>query len=130
MPAEIRRFFEGYRDAFNRFDGDAVARFYAVPCGIADDKGYTHWPAFESVRDNMVALCELYRSNGFKYARFQPASFLALGEKFAVADIAWHIDRLAQREPWEFHTTYNLMKTDEGWRILLCTAYQEKRLNA
>ena len=130
MPADVQRFFEDYRDAFNRLDGDAVARLYCVPSGIAHDKGYTHWPTFESVRANMVALCDLYRSHGFESAHFEPSSFQAQGEKFGVADLAWTVDRRDGQEAWRFRTSYNLMRTDEGWRVLLCTAYEEKRLDA
>ena len=130
MPAEIRQFFEQYREAFNRLDGDAVARLYSIPSGIAHEQRYTHWPAFEAVRNNMIALCARYRTHGFQSARFEPESFLALGDSYAVADIAWQIDRLGGQEAWKFRTGYNLMRTSEGWRILLCTAYEEKRLNA
>ncbi len=130
MTSDVREFFEQYRAAFNRLDGEAVARLYAVPSGIVDDRGYTHWPSLEPVRDNMVALCELYRSNGFLSARFEPASFLAQGDNFAVADLAWHVDRTDGQAPWRFHTGYNLMRTGAGWRILLCTAYEETRLDA
>jgi hypothetical protein len=81
------------------------------------------------VEKNMSALCELYRANGYRSASFTQSSFIAQGSDFAVADVLWHIDRVGG-EPWEFHTTYNLMRTDEGWRVLLCTAYEERRLNA
>ena len=130
MPAEIRAFFERYREAFDQFDGEAVARLHAVPSGIASDSGYTHWPTFEAIRANMVALCALYRENGYASAAFEPVAFLAQGENYAVADISWNIERSGQREPWRFNTTYNLMRTAKGWRVLLCTAYSEKRLNA
>jgi hypothetical protein len=130
MPADIRAFFEEYRIAFNQLDGEAVARLYAVPSGIASDTGYTHWSSYEPIRENMVALCKLYRENGYESAEFEPEAFLAQGEHFAVADISWNIGRSAGQEPWRFNTTYNLMRTPEGWRILLCTAYSEKKLNA
>jgi ketosteroid isomerase-like protein len=129
MPAEIRAFFEHYREAFDQLDGEAVARHFAVPSGIASDSGYTHWPTFESIRANMVALCELYRENGYASATFEPVAFLAQGDSYAVADISWNIERSGEREPWRFSTTYNLMRTAEGWRVLLCTAYGEKKLN-
>ncbi len=129
MPAEIRAFFEQYREAFDQLDGEAVARLYAVPSGIASDSGYTHWPTFEPIRANMVALCELYRENGYASAMFEPVAFLAQGDNYAIADISWNIERSGEREPWCFNTTYNLMRTVEGWRILLCTAYSEKKLN-
>jgi hypothetical protein len=130
MTADIREFFEQYSAAFNRLDGEAVARLYAVPSGIASDKGYTHWPSFEPVRDNMVALCELYRANGFSTAKFGTASFLAQGENYAIADLSWCVERVNGEAPWQFNTTYNLIRTSEGWKVLLCTAYQEKRLDA
>lgn len=130
MTADIREFLERYCAAFNRLDGEAVARLFAVPSGIASDKGYTHWDSFEPVRDNMVALCELYRANGFSSARFEEAAFLAQGENQAVVDLSWHIDRVDGQTPWRFNTTYNLIRTAEGWRVLLCTAYEEKRLDA
>lgn len=130
MTAEIREFFEQYCVAFNRLDGEAVARLYAVPSGIASDKGYTHWASHEDVRGNLVALCDLYRANGFSSARFEESFFRAQGESFAVADLAWQIDRTDGQAPWRFNTTYNLIRTPEGWRVLLCTAYDEKRLDA
>jgi hypothetical protein len=114
MPPEIREFFESYRDAFNRLDGEAVARLYAVPSGIASDTGYTHWPTFEPIRDNMVALCELYQESGYAGASYQPGTFLPQGDGFAVTDVSWSIERTEGREPWRFNATYNLMRTAHG----------------
>jgi hypothetical protein len=130
MTTEIREFFEQYRDAFNKLDGEAVARLYAVPSGLATDRGYTHWSAFESIRDNMAALCKLYRDNGYVSASFEPAAFIPQGPHFAVVDVSWHIERKRAQAPWCFHTTYNLCRTPAGWRVLLATAYGEKRLDA
>ena len=47
----------------------------------------------------------------------------------ALADIQWRIDWNAGQEPWRFKTTYNLVRTDQGWKILLCTAYSEAALH-
>lgn len=129
MPNEIRQFFERYRDAFNSLDGEAVAQFYAVPSGIAQDRKYTHWPEFAPIRDNMVALCGLYRERGYVAAEFEPGVFLQQGEDFAIADLGWKISWSQGAEPWRFNTTYNLVRTEEGWRVLLCTAYSEARLH-
>ena len=127
MPAEIRAFFERYRASFNALDDGAVAAFYAVPSGIASESGYTHWPALEPIRENMVAFCQLYREHGFVSAQFEPTAYIAQGEKFGVADLSWRIDWL-EKEPSHFGTTYNLMRTSIGWRVLLCTAYSEEKL--
>ena len=130
MPRDITEFFEQYRDAFNRLDGDAIANLYCVPSGIASDRGLTTWQSREPIAENMVALCALYRANGYKQAHFQPNHFLSQGTDFAVADVEWTIEREGKADPWRFHTTYNLRRTAQGWRVVLCTAYEEKRLNA
>lgn len=125
MPDEIRRFFEIYRDAFNALDGDAVARLYAVPSGIAQGGSYTHWPEFAPIRDNMRALCAVYRERGYAGATFEPGVFLQQGDDYAIADLCWRIEWSDGTEPWRFNTTYNLARTGAGWRVLLCTAYAE-----
>ena len=128
LPREIEAFFENYRDGFNALDGNAVAALYAEPSGIAQDRTYTHWPSRQPVAENMEALCRLYRDKGFIRADLEPQQFINQGGTFAVADVQWRIDWSGDQDPWHFKTTYNLMRTAEGWRVLLCTAYSEKAL--
>ncbi len=130
MTPEIRAFFDHYRDAFNQLDGEAVARLYAVPSGIVSAGGYTHWSSFEPIVANMVALCKLYADQGFVATDYVPAAFIRQGSDFAIADLCWTIQRTDGQAPWSFHTTYNLARTPAGWRVLLCTAYQEEPLKA
>jgi hypothetical protein len=129
IPRSIREFLDRYRDAFDRLDGDAVAGLYAVPSGIVTRAGYLQWPDFESIRDNMARLCEQYRSHGYRRARYEPASFILQGERSAVVDVAWSIDRGPGKDDWSFHTTYNLIRDRSGWKVLLCTAYEEQPLD-
>jgi hypothetical protein len=58
-------------------------------------------------------------------ADFEPCQFIDQGEQFAVADLQWRIDWNEEQEPWHFKTTYNLVRTEQGWKVLLCTAYSE-----
>jgi hypothetical protein len=129
MPHEIRAFFESYRNAFNALNGSAVAEFYAEPSGIAQDGTYTHWPERQPVAENMIALCKLYGDRGFVRANFEPCQFIDQGERYAVADLQWRIDWNGVQEPWCFKTTYNLVRTQQGWKVLLCTAYSEAALH-
>lgn len=129
MPTEIHQFLEVYRDAFNSLDGEAVARLYAVPSGIAQDGKYTHWTEFEPIARNMVALCNLYRERGYAMAEFEVGTVLQQGADYAVVDLRWRITWSSGAEPWQFNTTYNLVRTPHGWRILLCTAYSEAALH-
>jgi ketosteroid isomerase-like protein len=128
MPREIREFFESYRDAFNALNGNGVAEFYAEPSGIAQDGVYTHWPQRQPVVENMTALCKLYRDKGFVRADFEPHQFIEQGASYAVADVQWRIVWDNGQKPWCFKTTYNLVRTSRGWKVMLCTAYSEAAL--
>ena len=128
MPREIREFFESYRDAFNALDGKAVAEFYAEPSGIAQDGVYTYWPQRQLVAENMTALCQLYQDKGFVRADFAPHQYIEQGTSYAVADVLWRIVWDSGSEPWSFGTTYNLVRSSQGWKVMLCTAYSEAAL--
>jgi hypothetical protein len=128
MPRDITAFFERYRDAFNALDGAAIADLYAEPSGIAQGGTYTYWPTRTPVRENMAALCELYRKKGYARANFDATSFIPQGDRYAIADLRWSIEWASTEEPWVFNTTYNLVRTDQDWKVLLCTAYQEDKL--
>jgi ketosteroid isomerase-like protein len=129
MPRDISEFFESYRDAFNSLDGAAVAELYAEPSGIAQDSVYTHWESRRPIAKNMIALCKMYKEKGFVRADFQPSQFLEQGSHHAVADVAWRIEWNNGQKPWSFKTTYNLVRSSHGWRVLLCTAYSEPPLH-
>lgn len=74
----------------------------------------------------MEGLVRRYRQSHFEDADFTLVRLMMQGPDDAVADVLWTIRRGAGA-PWRFHTGYNLHRTAEGWRILLCTAYDEQR---
>lgn len=129
MPDDLRAFFARYRDAFDRLDGAAVAQLYALPSAIAQAGMTTFWTERAPIVENMVALCALYRERGYAGARYEAGPFIAQGDRYAVADIGWTIAWQGDDAPWHFRTTYNLVRTDDGWRVLLCTAYTEDALH-
>lgn len=125
VPPSVERFFDAYRNAFDRLDGDAVASLYHVPSGIVSGRSYVHWPDAASIRANMVALCEHYRSQGYRSAHYRVCRALELGPDAVVVDIEWTIERTNDQEAWQFRTAYNLVRSIEGWQVLHCTAYEE-----
>jgi hypothetical protein len=109
MQDEIERFLRSYRDAYNRLDPGGIAAHVALP-SLLVARDCVLWTTREQVQSNMEGLVRL----------------MMQGPDDAVADVLWTIRRGAAA-PWRFHTGYNLHRTAEGWRILLCTAYDEQR---
>ena len=126
---ETTAFFDGYRDAFNRLDGDAVADLWHSASGIADTRDgvgrLTWWPTDEPMRANHRALCEVYRQAAYGSAAFEIKQHEALGPNHAFARLAWRITCRDGTLLQAFGTGYQLLRTAAGPRVLLATAFEE-----
>jgi hypothetical protein len=122
---EVEAFFASYRDAFNALDGDAVAALWHVPSGIAQGDGLTWWTEGAPMRANHRALCEIYRQADYGRADFRLVHHEPLGPQHAFARIAWTLVRRDGSPLQAFGTAYQLMRSADGPRVLLCTAFEE-----
>ena len=127
--AELTAFFEGYRDDFNRLDGDAVADRWHVPSGIADAKGghaaLTWWDEDAPMRANHRALCAWYRNAGYGRADFWLSAITPMGTHHAHVLVHWTLTRHDGSLLQAFATGYHLQRGADGLRVLLCTAFEE-----
>jgi hypothetical protein len=128
---EVLDFFQRYRGAFDKLDGDAVADLWQLPCAIAsahaaDVHGsVTWWHDDAPMRANMRALCDVYRSSGYARATFHLLSFTPMGPHHAFADVAWSLHRADGSLLQAFRTGYQLIRSASGLRVLLCIAHDE-----
>ena len=130
-PRETQAFFESYRDAFNRLDGNAVADLWHGSSGITDSGAagsvarLTWWNDDAPMRANHIALCAAYRSHHYGRADFTIEQHLALGPNHAFVHLHWTLQRQDGSLLQQFHTGYQLMRTTAGPRVLLAVAHQE-----
>ena len=128
---ETQLFFETFRDAFNRLDGNAVADLWHTSSGITDSAGpdatasLTWWPNDAPMRANHIALCDLYRSSNYGHADFHLERHLALGPNHAFVHLHWTLKRRDGSLLQQFHTGYQLLRSAQGPRVLLAVAHQE-----
>jgi hypothetical protein len=129
---ETQQFFEGYRDAFNRLDGNAVADLWHDASGITDARPgedsarLTWWPEDAPMRVNHLALCDLYSKADYGRADFELQEHVSMGPAHAFAHIHWTLKRRDGSLLQQFHTGYQLIKTARGPRVLLAIAHSEK----
>lgn len=128
---ETQAFFETYREAFNRLDGDAVADLWHSSSGITDSGGpggsarLTWWNDDAPMRANHRALCDAYRGNDYQRADFELVEHVPLGQNHAFAHVHWFLHRHDGSLLQQFHTGYQLMRSAQGPRVLLAVAHQE-----
>lgn len=122
-------FFDRYRAAFERLDGDAVAGLWHTPSAIADSRDghgrVTVWTETAPMRANMRALCAAYREAGFERAEFELLDGLCFGADHALAHLRWTLWRRDGSMLQRFCTAYQLLRGAAGWRVFGATAYQE-----
>ena len=129
--SEVQAFFETYRDAFDRLDGDAVAALWHTPSGITHARAggataqLAWWSDEAPMRANHRALCELYRSLAYRSAEFEIVDCISLGANHALANLHWTLRRDDGALLQDFHTGYHLLRTPDGPRVLLVTQYEE-----
>ena len=129
--AEVQAFFESYREAFNRLDGDAVADLWHTPSAITDKRSGQAWAQLAlwsedaPMRANHRALCARYRDQGYHRADFEIVDCVSLGAHHAFANLRWTLRRDDGSLLQAFHTGYNLLRTPNGPKVLLATAYEE-----
>ena len=128
---ETQTFFETYRDAFNRLDGDAVADLWndrsAITSAGKDGTATLAWWSEDApMRANHHALCDGYRRAGYDHADFAIEQHLPLGADHAFAHLHWQLWRQDGTLLQQFHTGYQLIRTAAGVRVLLVVAHQEK----
>ena len=126
MPTDVRTFFDGYRDAFNRLDGRAVSAHYDIPAMIAHTGVSGIFLDIDALNANNVALCMQYANDGFLHADFEERAFMPQSDNFCVVDMAWKITRKDQ-PPQCFNTSYALAKRHGSWKVFCVTAYEERR---
>ena len=126
---EVTEFFETYRDAFNRLDGDAVADLWHGASGISDNRdglaALTWWPEDAPMRANHRALCEVYRGADYGRADFEIVHHEPMGPNHAFTRLHWALQRRDGSPLQQFGTGYQLMRTAGGPKVLLATAFQE-----
>jgi hypothetical protein len=129
--AETQAFFEAYRDAFNRLDGDAVADLWnersAISSSGADGIAQlTWWSDDAPMRSNHRALCHVYRRADYARADFHIEQHVPMGADHAFAHLHWTLQRRDGNVLQQFHTGYQLLRTAQGPKVLLAVAHEER----
>jgi hypothetical protein len=129
--AETQAFFEAYRDAFNRLDGDAVADLWNDRSAISSSAAggvaqLTWWSDDAPMRHNHRALCDVYRRADYARADFHIQQHVPMGPDHAFAHLHWTLQRSDASVLQQFHTGYQLLRTAQGPKVLLAVAHEER----
>jgi hypothetical protein len=120
MAAAIDSLIHEYARRYNAREVDGVTELCLWPFVAIREGAAIHLADRDAVRDHFTAMIDAYRDAGY-------ASFAAVaidtrqrGERAAFATVRWHaLD--AGEVARDTQTTYHLLATPDGWRILSYT---------
>ena len=122
LAAEIVRYFEGYARAYDTFDAERIAAHFEVPSHILHpDRRSAGFTTREALVANMERIDTINRDARFGRAAFSPPRVTAFAPTLVQATVPWIVHDVDGAVLWRFTCTYNLVRTDDGWKIVLCT---------
>ena len=121
MAAAIESLIDEYARRYSARDVDGVTELCLWPFVAIREGAAIHLAERDAVRDHFMAMIDGYRDAG--YASFAPAAVDTrwLGERAAFATVRWHALDGEGQVARDTQTTYHLLATPDGWRILSYT---------
>ena len=123
LAAEISAFLEKYAAAFASFDSKAIASFYHVPVITLRGDGSIHCLASADEVENFfqtVADSYAREGSGGKATRSN-LRVIPLGGRSALAMMDWEMLRADGSAIRGWQQSYNLVRGQAGWQILVST---------
>lgn len=121
--AGLPSLFAAYARAFDAFDAPGVAAFYHLPCLMVRAGTASLFDTHDALLKNMEDLFALHRQHNYGRAAFAAPHITDLGERLAIVTVSWTIHTQTGTVLWQFATTYNLLQTPDGWKILVATTH-------
>ncbi len=122
LADEARAFLEEYARAFDSIDGSRIARLYHAPCVTIRGDGSIHClQSREELARFFQGIADTYYRDGYRSSRFSNLEVTPIGARSALATVEWELLRADGSALRSWHQSYNLVRIDGGWQILVST---------
>lgn len=121
MTRDLGSFFAHYAERYMASDVDAVSAMYEAPLLAVRDGRAIHLVDRSAVREHLAELMAGYARSGAARSDVEALDVAPLGASSVIATVHWHVRDAGGGLVKDFHTTYQLLRVDGGWRILSYT---------
>ena len=124
---ELRTLIERYRAAWGKIlremgDVGEVNQFFHLPCiFVSADGSISLFGAAEDISTFHRPRLESFRKGGVKKPRTRDFEAVSLGTHSALVSVTWEQYREDDSMERTWRHSYNTVKTDSGWKILVST---------
>ena len=122
LTSDVRAFLDDYNEAFASIDGHRIADLYHLPTVTMRGDGSIH--CFQSRAELATffqGVADTYQRDGYAGGRFDDLHVSPIGSRSALATLDWKMARGDGSLIRKWRQSYNLVRGDSGWRILVST---------
>ena len=125
LEQDISELLEAYATAFNQVDSAAIADMYHLPCLTVRGDGTIHvFNEREQVHKFLGSVARAYYDEGNRDCMFGELTIVPIGGECVLATLKWTLRGDDQAPIRDWRQSYNLIRTEEGWKFLLSTFHR------
>lgn len=118
LQQDAEAFFDEFVSAFSRFDGDQIARRYAVPyLAMNADGSSAVFASRQDIGHYFQGVLDEYRRSGCRSCRYVALDVLPLGARCMLATVSWELLRDDASVLVGWSESYQLTRGHDGLRI-------------
>jgi ketosteroid isomerase-like protein len=119
---DARAFLGQYIRAFDSIDGARVAALYHEPCITMRGDGSIHClQSREELARFFQGVADTYHRDGYRNSRFSNLEVTPIGGRSTLITVDWELLRQDGSPLRQWRQSYNLVRMDSGWQILVST---------
>jgi ketosteroid isomerase-like protein len=124
LIAEISSYYKAYADAFHARSGTQIADFYCTPCiSMRGDASIHCFQSRPETEKFFQGVADTYYKEGLRRSEIKNLEVVPIGGRSLLASMDWVFYRGDGTLLKEWRQSYNLVRIDGRWRILLSTFY-------
>ena len=112
-------FFQEYRDAINALDINKIARFFHVPGMICNNNNVYLLTSQEVLLKSLGDLIAKQKTLEPHHSDFVITTTVDVDSERILASLEWTMSDSKDMPIRKFRSTYNLIKSDDQWKIVL-----------
>jgi hypothetical protein len=124
LEVEMSTFLNQYLETFITFDADQIAGWYCVPTiTMRADGSINCFQCREEIARFFQRVADIYQGEGATSGTMHDLEVVPIGGRSALVTVTWKNRRPDGSVARQWRQSYNVVRFDEGWRILAATVH-------
>jgi ketosteroid isomerase-like protein len=122
LIVEISSHYKAYADAFHARSGAQIADFYCTPCiSMRGDASVHCFQSRPEIEKFFQGVADTYYEEGLRRSEIKNLEVVPIGGRSLLASMDWVFYRGDGTLLKQWRQSYNLVRVDGRWKILLST---------